>query len=77
MDDLTPQARAAAEQYTRAAAAHRRAAERLAELAPPLEPVDGRPPSWTPEQHGAVVDYHKAVQQLVLAMSAWIAAPKT
>jgi hypothetical protein len=77
MDDLTPLARAAADAYARARTALRAAQTRLAAAEVPLDPVDGLPPAWTPEQHAAIVDMHKALQQLVLARSAWIAAPKT
>jgi hypothetical protein len=77
MADLTPQALAAAAEYVRARAGLRAAQQRLTEANVPLDPVDGLPPVWTPEQHAAIVDMHKALQQLVLARSAWIAAPKT
>jgi len=77
MDDLTPQARAAADGYARARAALRAAQQRLTDANVPLDPVDGLPPTWTGEQHAAVVDLHKALQELVLARSAWVAAPKT
>lgn len=77
MDDLTPQARAAADEYARVRALLREAQLRLTAADVPLDPVDGHPPAWTGEQHAAVMDLHKALQQLVLARSAWIAAPKT
>jgi hypothetical protein len=77
MPDLPEAARAAADNYTRARAALRAAQERLTAADVPLDPVDGHPPPWTGEQHAAVMDLHKALQQLVLARSAWIAAPKT
>ena len=77
MDDLTPQARAAADNYTRARTALRAAQQRLTDAEVPLDPVDGLPPVWNPGQHAAIVDMHKALQELVLARSAWIAAPKT
>lgn len=76
MDALTPQARAAADNYARARGALRDAQLRLTEANVPLDPVDGLPPPWTGEQHTAVVELHKALQNLVLARSAWIAAPK-
>lgn len=77
MDDLTPQARAAADNYARARAGLRAAQARLTDAAVPLDPVDGLPPAWSPGQHAAIVEMHKALQQLVIARSAWIAAPKT
>lgn len=75
--DLTPQARAAADEYARARAALRDAQLRLTAADVPLDPVDGIPPPWTGEQHTAVVEPHKALQELVIARSAWVAAPKT
>lgn len=75
--DLTPQARAAADEYARVRTVLRSAQERLTAADVPLDPVDSLPPPWTGEQHTAVVELHKALQQLVLAKSAWIAAPKT
>lgn len=77
MDDLTPQARAAADNYARARTALAGAQARLTAAAVPFDPVDGIPPPWTGEQHAAIVEMHKTLQQLVLARSAWIAAPKT
>jgi hypothetical protein len=70
-------AHAAAEQYARARLRLSAAQTRLTAATVPLDPVDGIPPSWTPEQHAAVIEMHKALQQLVLARSAWVAAPKT
>ena len=77
MDALPERARAAAGDYARARTALRAAQERLTAAEVPLDPVDGLPPPWSPEQHAAITEMHKALQQLVLARSAWIAAPKT
>lgn len=77
MPDLPPRALAAAEAYARAREALREAQLRLAAAEVPLDPVDGLPPNWTPEQHAAVTEMYKALKDLVVARSAWIAAPKT
>ncbi len=72
-----PDAQLAADRYERAVTRLRRARAGYVAADIPLNPVDGRPPTWTPRQHAAAVELSRAWQEMILAMSAWVAAPKT